>query len=323
MCSTKDTSFALLRKSSTAAIFALLGPVAAAQEPASPINARTLGPIPSDQHSDNAREASVPLVQQDAYNFARTGERLLVLQPRIIGGVPAPIGAYPWQVSLAVANLPASIGHFCGGSVLDSKWVLTAAHCVDGNTQPSGVQVTYGTNFLGQGGTTANVEKIFIHDGWNPSSYDYDIALLRISDTILTTPIKLVAPGDVNRLMPVGVLATVSGWGLTRVGSGISDVLQHVGVQVTSNEVCNNPTSYAGKITDRMLCAGFATGGQDSCQGDSGGPLVVFDQKGGYSLAGVVSWGEGCAEPQKYGVYTSVPTVAEWITETMKNQAPQ
>lgn len=323
MCSTKGITVALLQKFSTVAVCFLLGPAAAAQEPYSRINGRTLGPVPSDQRSEQAREASVPLVQQDAYNFARTGERLLALKPRIIGGAPAPIGAYPWQVSLGVANLPASIGHFCGGSVLDSNWVVTAAHCVDGNTQSSAIQVIYGTNFLGQGGTVANVERIIIHDSWNPSSFDYDIALLRITDTIHTTPIKLVPPGDANRLMPVGVLATVSGWGLTKVGSGISDVLQHVGVQVTSNEVCNNPASYAGKITDRMLCAGFATGGQDSCQGDSGGPLVVFDQKGGYSLAGVVSWGEGCAEPYKYGVYTSLPAVADWLTATMQNNAPQ
>ena len=154
-----------------------------------------------------------------------------------------------------------------------------------------------------------------VHEKWVPASFDFDVALLRTSQSVKTTPIKLVNRIESSILVSPGVLGTISGWGLTREGGTISDVLQHVGVQVTSNEICNNPTAYGGQITDRMLCAGFATGGKDSCQGDSGGPFVVFDGMGGYALAGIVSWGEGCARPNKFGVYTRVSSVADWINQ--------
>ena len=275
-----------------------------------------LGPVPQDQQeSERGRTATVPLVQRDAYDFARSGERLLRMEPRIVGGAPAPIGAYPWQISIALIGLPTSIGHFCGGSVVGDDWVVTAAHCVDGTTKPESLKLVYGTNFLSQGGQEVEVRQIIVHEKWDSAAFDYDVALIQTKQPIETTQIKLVVEKSAPELVPVGVLGTVSGWGLTTEGGTISDVLQHVGVQVTSNQICNGPTAYFGQISERMLCAGFATGGKDSCQGDSGGPFVVFDRVGGYALAGIVSWGEGCAQPNKFGVYTRVSSVAEWISQ--------
>ena len=83
---------------------------------------------------------------------------------------------------------------------------------------------------------------------------------------------------------------------------------------VTQQE-CNR--AYRGSITDRMICAGFKTGGKDACGGDSGGPLLSVDEEGIFSVIGVVSWGEGCARPNKYGVYARVSAVADWIEDNI------
>jgi transmembrane serine protease 9 len=285
-----------------------------AEDAASP--KERLGPLPMDQReAARGRAITLPQVQTDAYKFSRSGERTLMLQPRIIGGVPAPIGAYPWQISIGLADVPPSLGHFCGGSVIGKNWILTAAHCVDGSTAPNTLNVQYGTNILSQGGKSAKVVKIIVHDNWDKASFDYDAALLKTDSALETTPIKLLTKDAASKIFPVGVLGMVSGWGLTQEGGSISDVLQHVGVQVKSNDDCNSPTAYSGQITDRMVCAGFATGGKDSCQGDSGGPFVIFDRHGGFALAGIVSWGEGCAKPNKFGVYTRVTEIADWVKQ--------
>ncbi len=290
-----------------------VGGITHAQAPKEP---ERLGPIPRDlRKPPRDRTAVLPSVQRDAFSFASKGERTLLLETRIVGGSPAPVGAYPWQVSIGLVDIPASLGHFCGGSIIGANWVVTAAHCVDGTTRAEGLKVVYATNFLSQRGKETRVKEVIVNESWDRASFDYDVALLRTTDAMDAAPIKLLKPEQAVELMPVGVLGTVSGWGLTREGGATSDVLQHVGVQVQSNDICNSPTAYSGEITDRMVCAGFATGGKDSCQGDSGGPFVVFDRMGGYSLAGVVSWGEGCARPNKFGIYTRVPTVAAWIAQ--------
>ena len=118
----------------------------------------SLGPVPLDQQEgERQREIALPVVQRDAYEFGRAGERILRVDPRVVGGAPAPVGAYPWQVSIGLAGIPTSIGHFCGGSVISQEWVLTAAHCVDGTTKPESIVVVYGTNFLSQGGKEVEI----------------------------------------------------------------------------------------------------------------------------------------------------------------------
>ena len=97
--------------------------------------------------------------------------------------------------------------------------------------------------------------------------------------------------------------------------------MRRVGLEIVSNEACNAPSAYAGGITSGMLCAGFRAGGKDSCQGDSGGPLVVSDGSGGFYQAGVVSWGEGCGTPNKYGVYTRVSSYQTWIADQMAGRS--
>lgn len=275
-----------------------------------------LGPVFSDQMPKGRTGRSVgqlPLPIEDALLFNEKGKRLLRAKPRIVGGQPAPIGGYPWQVSIGLKGLPTSSGHFCGGALLSADWVVTAAHCVDGDTLPELLQVKYGTNFLSQGGKITLVAEIFVHGQWNPLTFENDIALLRLVKPASGTFIAAVTVKQSAELVPVGVIGIVTGWGLTSEEGSLSNILQQVGVQVVSNAVCNNPAAYGGQIKDGMICAGFVVGGKDACQGDSGGPLIVSDRQGGFVLTGVVSWGEGCAQPNKFGVYTRVYEYEDWI----------
>jgi secreted trypsin-like serine protease len=117
-----------------------------------------------------------------------------------------------------------------------------------------------------------------------------------------------------RRLVEVGSSSSPeAGWGLTAEGAQVANVLRQVTVQLVSNKVCNGLGSYSGAITDRMICAGFPEGGRDSCQGDSSGPLIVPDRMGGYVQAGIVSFGEGCGRPNKFGVDSNVSTIAPWV----------
>lgn len=228
---------------------------------------------------------------------------------RIVGGQPATPGEYPWQAMLLLSG-----NGFCGGSLIDQKWVLTAAHCVDGRSVE---QVILGAhNLLQTGESTRQVittRRAIIHPNYNRTTEDNDIALIELNTAaVLNTSVRVVplaASADSSLFAP-GVLATVTGWGATREGGSLASVLQEVSVPIVSRQTCNQ--SYSGDITENMLCAGLAQGGKDSCQGDSGGPLIVPNGSN-WKLAGVVSWGNGCARPNFYGVYTVVANYSSWI----------
>lgn len=227
---------------------------------------------------------------------------------KIVGGVPAQTSEFPFIVSLQHS----SYGHFCGGSLIKSDWVLTAAHCVDGITPSYIVAGLYKLN------DTSKAEKfkplkIIKHPSWNSSTMDYDYALIQLNGKSSYPAIKL----NSNKLNPPLNL-TVAGWGTTSEGGSISNTLLKVTVPLVSKDSCLS--AYPGKITDRMICAGYGDGGKDSCQGDSGGP-AVFDYNGTRYLAGVVSWGEGCARPNKYGVYSNVASVISWIESTTSSSS--
>jgi trypsin len=108
-----------------------------------------------------------------------------------------------------------------------------------------------------------------------------------------------------------GALSVVSGWGTLSSGGSLPSQLQAVEVFIVSRTECNNAYAAYGGITVNMICGGVPGGGKDSCQGDSGGPLVVGGQ-----LAGIVSWGVGCALPNYPGVYSNVATLKSWVTNT-------
>lgn len=229
----------------------------------------------------------------------------------IVGGEDALPGEYPFIVSIQRR----SGFHFCGGSLIDKKWVLTAAHCVSAGEE-SRIKIVAGLHEQGvlKGSQSIEVEKIIQHPqyGTGGNSQDYDYALIELKqdaafDSVSLNDQELQIP-DQESAAPSSITA---GWGAVRESGSAAKILQKVTVPLVSKKNCD--AGYPGKITDRMICAGLKAGGKDSCQGDSGGPLLVTDSMDRLQLAGVVSWGAGCARPNKYGVYSKVNTVVEWI----------
>jgi len=233
---------------------------------------------------------------------------------RIVGGVPAEEGEFPFMVSLQRGT-----SHFCGGSLVDKSWVLTAAHCV--KTGTSGIKIRIGVLKLGttDGVETFTAKKIISHPDNSSSTNAYDFALIQLSGESAFTPVALNADAlDLPELETDSPMAVTVGWGRTAEGGSISSKLLKVEVPLVNTARCE--AAYPGEITDSMLCAGFEKGGKDSCQGDSGGPLLIENESGEKVLAGVVSWGEGCARPKKYGVYGAVPSALEWLTSQLATQ---
>lgn len=217
---------------------------------------------------------------------------------KIVGGVEAVKGEFPFIVSLQSSWG----GHFCGGSLIKKNWVLTAAHCIPGGIETVVIGLHDQSS---QDVERLAVEKVIPHPDYNNKPQDFDFALIQLKGESKFSPVAL------NRAeIPAEAQMVTAGWGATSEGGGLANLLQKVTVPYVTADRCSK--AYPGKITERMLCAGFDKGGKDSCQGDSGGPLVLGsgDQR---VLAGVVSWGEGCARPNKYGVYSKVSSVLEWI----------
>lgn len=228
---------------------------------------------------------------------------------KIIGGEIAKWENHKWQVALLVSWIsdPAK-AQFCGGSIFAENWVITAAHCISDDMQPEEINVLSGTDTLGEGGVRLNVSEIYTHKNYDDLPYNNDIALLKIDGILKGDAIVLASAADEANLGKSITDLTISGWGVTETGK-TSKRLKQVSVPYVSTKKCNSPPSYNGRITDIMICAGFDEGRKDSCQGDSGGP-AVSDGK----LYGIVSWGGGCAEPFKFGVYTNVAKLSEWVS---------
>jgi len=231
-----------------------------------------------------------PFIRRD-----RNGEII----PLIVGGVEAGKGDFPFIVEIQRG------GHYCGGSIINNNWIVTAAHCSVASI--SGYTVVAGQHRLNVNEGTEqerSVAQIVVHPDYSgfPQYYN-DIAVWRLN-----------APLTFNQWVQAATLATpefravgdvdVAGWGDLEYDGASPNVLMRVSVPMVTDAVCR--AAYGSGIAAGMICAGV--GGKDSCQGDSGGPLVS-----GNVLAGVVSKGFECARPGFPGVYSEVAYFYDWI----------
>jgi hypothetical protein len=234
---------------------------------------------------------------------------------RVVGGNEATPGDYPWMAALVRASSDdAFAGQFCGGALIHPFWVVSAAHCVE-FTNPDEIDVVIGAHRLSANDAErVGIAEIIVHPGFDSSSLDNDIALLRLERPSNAPTVPLAHPDLATSFAP-GVIATVIGWGALSEGGSGPDELYEVEIPIVSNATAN---ASVGGVTDNMIAAGLAEGGKDSCQGDSGGPFLVPNPEGGFLLAGLVSWGNGCARPAQYGIYTRVANFADWVASQLE-----
>ncbi|XP_057643841.1 coagulation factor XII [Chionomys nivalis] len=252
------------------------------------------------------------------------GQRFLKrLSPlsRVVGGLVALPGSHPYIAALYWGD------SFCAGSLIAPCWVLTAAHCLQNRPAPEELTVVLGQDRHNQSCEqcqTLAVRSYRLHEGFSSITYQHDLALLRLKETennscaIMSSyiqpvclPISAAPPSET-------VLCEVAGWGHQFEGAEeYADFLQEAQVPFISQERCSNSDVHGDAILPGMLCAGFLEGGTDACQGDSGGPLVcgegAAEQR--LTLRGVISWGSGCGDRNKPGVYTDVAYYLAWIKE--------
>lgn len=238
---------------------------------------------------------------------------------RIVGGHKTSITKHPHQITLRRRSCTqCAYEHLCGGSIYSKDVIITAAHCIIDSNVGNYMVVAGTDNRRGNDGSIVRIKEIVVHQGYDQQTNDKDIALLFLASPLPLNNYSMAAIPLATKVPSSGVKAVVTGWGALSEGGNPSSKLMEVEVPIVNHQLCAE--SYLpSQITDNMICGGFmGLGGKDSCQGDSGGPFVVNRQ-----LAGVVSFGKGCARPDKPGVYTNVFAMTDWILNTIKEKEGQ
>ncbi|XP_048797381.1 hepatocyte growth factor activator isoform X1 [Lagopus muta] len=266
-----------------------------------------------------------PAVPEDIDTFVvprrpcgRRHKKRSFVRPRIVGGSSSLPGSHPWTAAIYIGE------SFCAGTLIQTCWVVSAAHCFANSPQKSSIKVVLGQHFFNRTTDvtqTFEIEKYILYPQYSVfSPTEHDIALVKLKKNGQRCAVKsqFVQPiclPESNTIFPDQFKCQISGWGHKHENiTGYSDVLQETLVPIIPEEKCRSPEIYGTEISENMFCAGYLDSKSDACQGDSGGPLACENNEISY-LYGVISWGDGCARINKPGVYTRVTNYVNWINE--------
>ncbi|CAG4977667.1 unnamed protein product [Parnassius apollo] len=231
-------------------------------------------------------------------------------QQKIVGGSVTTIDQYPFATPLLYSWNLVTYWQACGGTIINNRAILTAAHCTVGDTA-SRWRIRVGSTWANSGGTVYNTAQIINHPDYNGRTLDNDVSILRAASTLIFS--NVVQAGSIagsNYNLADNQAVWAIGWGTTSVGGSLSEQLRHVQIWTVNQATCRTRYAEIGMtVTDNMLCSGWLdVGGRDQCQGDSGGPLIHNNV-----IVGVCSWGHQCALARYPGVNARVSRYTSWI----------
>lgn len=261
--------------------------------------------------ADNSSIESIEEEEVDL-RYSQCAKMPYFMKHKIVGGATAP-EPIPWQVSIRSGG-----SHFCGGTILDERTILSAGHCFDAKTEKRSYSILAGTVDRQSGaGQVSDISAVVWNKEHQFQGINNDIVILKLSQSLKFNNNVRPACLPSSSYSYSNNQCFVSGWGTLSSGGHLPKKLQYVDSPPISQSKCRG--AYGSTITDAMFCAGYMEGGKDSCQGDSGGPYVC-NENGVATVTGIVSFGRGCASANYPGVYTRVPKFVSWIRSQMEGK---